>query len=162
LFSFIVWLLFETWCGIDNQQELAILIDASRNVLVIFNEFLFGHFNIIFRCSQQMMSLKCFQIFTKHILLSSLTIQHIWVIFGIITSFNYIDINNSGSILIHFVKGFFDSGHSGVGDFSSDFVKEFVIVKSSIFVVIEYIKQNWDVLFTNTNFEILACFCEFS
>lgn len=109
-----------------------------------------------------MMSLKCFQIFTQNILLGSFAGNNIWMLFGIIIGFNSIDINTPDTTWIHFNESLLNCVHSSLRDFSSDFVKEFVIVKSSIFILIKQIKQDWDVLFTNTYFEILACLWEFS
>ena len=107
-----------------------------------------------------MMSLKSFHKFNQNSLLRPLAFKNIWMPLRNVFSFDVINIDLMCSTP-NFLVSFFNNLGSRWGQWGTHCGNELIELQGLVSILVEKREKNWDILVTNADFEIFACFAEF-
>ncbi len=90
----------------DHEFKVLIVVDGRGDVSVVLDELFQGDLSVsVLRVLQGVMDLERVQKFRQDFIFSALALNDIWVLLGIIGTFDVCDVENARAILVDLLKG---------------------------------------------------------
>ena len=144
---------------VHHQLEVGIIINRHRNRVVVFDPLVWGYAAILWVILMDpMMHIKSVEELNQNLVFSFLACDDIWVLLSVVDAFDVRDVEHTGAVFIHDLKGSHAEILSKLVHLTADPVQELVIINLTIAVLIKNIAESHHLFLVKVHSLIMKCF----